>query len=233
MSDSDAALQQFLHIASHDLGEPIRQVISFTEILQEEEAQHLSEDGLLYLQRANAAGLRLQNMLKGMLQLSRIVSQGQAFIPCDMNTVLANVISILNSDIDHCASSIHQAREMPELEGDEAQLGVLLYQVLKNSLIYTRPGIPAAVKIHSRCDESANRAYITVSDNGRGFEPQQAEIMFNVFGRLDPQEAPDGDGIGLTLCKRICERHGGLISATPNEDTGTIIHIELPLRQTA
>ena len=82
MNDSDAALQHFLHTISHDLGEPIRQVISFTEILEEEEMHRLSDDGRLYLQRASAAGLRLQKMLNGMLLLSRITSQGQAFTPC-------------------------------------------------------------------------------------------------------------------------------------------------------
>ncbi|MCH9828549.1 MAG: hypothetical protein K0U79_12460 [Gammaproteobacteria bacterium] len=224
------ALQQFLYTVSHDLSEPIRQVVSFGEILKEEEFSRLSDDGRLYLDAVIAAGSRMQDMLGGLLQISRVASRGQQFTLCDLGELIALELEALESQIEATGARL-ECGHLPTVEGDAAQLRVVLHQLLDNAFKFARPGVPPVIRIHAADDAEPGWMRLLVQDNGIGFDMLYAEKIFEVFQRLDPQSDRSGVGIGLSLCRSICDRHGGRISALTSSQQGTSICIELPLVQ--
>jgi len=224
------ALQQFLHTVSHDLSEPIRQVVSFGEILKEEESSRLSDDGRLYLEAVIAAGSRMQDMLGGLLQISRVASRGQLFTPCDLGELIALELEALESRIEAAGARV-ECGVLPTAEGDAAQLRIVLHQLLDNALKFARPGVPLVIRIHAAADAEPGWMRLLVQDNGIGFDMLYAEKVFEVFQRLDPQGDRSGVGVGLSLCRSICDRHGGRIFVFTSNQQGTSVCIELPLVQ--
>lgn len=220
------ALQEFLHSVTHDMNEPIRQIISFGEILQEEEYERLSADGQLYLRSIIKAGDRMQGMLSGLLQLARISSRGKAFTNCDLNLLLEQELAYFEVEIEYTNASI-DIQALPRVRGDAAQLRTLIRQLLRNALKYSRPSQSPVITIKPAALVDPVRAGVSITDNGIGFEPKYAEIIFKAFQRLHPPEDYPGAGIGLSLCRRICERHGGQISARATVDQGAEFTFEL------
>lgn len=224
------ALQQFLHTVSHDLSEPIRQVVSFGEILKEEESSRLSEDGRVYLDAVISAGSRLQDMLGGLLQISRVATRGQLFTLCDLGELIALELKALESRIEATGARL-ECGVLPSVEADAAQLRIVLHQLLDNALKFARPGVPPVIRIHAAADAEPGWMRLLVQDNGIGLDMLHAEKIFEVFQRLDPQSGRPGLGIGLSLCRSICDRHGGRISALASSPQGTSFCVELPLVQ--
>lgn len=219
------ALQQFLQIVSHDLNEPLRHVISFSEILQDEEFERLSQDGQFYLSSIVNAGTRLQQMLAGVLQLARLTSRAQAFTACDMDEALADTLQQLAVDIEQSGAQINHTR-LPTIQADPAQMRILLRELLGNAINFARAGIAPVINIEASAGSSGLQ--LVVQDNGIGFEPQYADVIFAMFQQLNPYGAYPGVGKGLTLCRHICERHGGHIRAQATPQAGARVTLDLP-----
>ena len=223
------ALQDFLQVVSHDLGEPLRQVISFGEILEDEEHERLSESGREYLHAMIGAGVRMRAMLDGVLQLARVSSRAQPFAPCDLNHERDAALLFLESDIRRRQATLNLS-PLPSVVGDALQMRQLLRQLIENAIKFAKPGEPPVIRIAEQ--PSSDPAWIewVVEDEGIGIDPRYQQVIFDVFQRLNASEAYPGVGVGLTICQRICERHGGQISAVGSEGQGLCMTVRLPQR---
>lgn len=233
--DTDAqqqslALQKFLATVSHDLSGPLRQIISFSEILDEEEHERLSGDGRTYLRSIISASSRMQDMLTGLLRLARVESRGITFATCELDACVTDTLERLSDEIKRCGAVITRD-ELPAIDGDHNQLCLLFQEILQNALKFSTNGTPPTIHIRNVPSANPQEITIVIHDNGIGFEPEYATQVFEVFMRLHNPGKYPGTGVGLTLCQAICARHNGSIQAQASPDNGTQISITLPLRQ--
>ncbi len=225
---SNEELDQFASIASHDLKEPLRKVQTFTEQLAGTEAERLSEQGHDYLQRTRAAAERMQDLIDDLLKFSRVATQGRPFEPVDLGEVARQAVSDLQAVIDEAGGSV-EIGELPTVAADPLQMRQLLQNLISNAVKFHREGVPPEVSISSR--SSGRFAELEVSDNGIGFEPKYNTRIFRVFERLHGRGAFAGTGIGLALCRKIVDRHGGAIIAESTPGEGSTFTVRLPLEQ--
>jgi signal transduction histidine kinase len=228
LARSNEELDQFASIASHDLQEPLRKVRTFTEQLVVTEGSSLSEKGRDYLQRTNAAAERMQQQVEDLLKFSRVTTQGHAFSPVDLSEVVRQVVVDLEAQIDDAGAIVHIGA-LPTINADELQMRQLLQNLLSNALKFHRPGVTPEVAIDAEI--TAGSLHLTVEDNGIGFDPRYNQRIFRVFERLHARTEYPGTGIGLALCRKIAERHGGKIVAESEEGVGSTFTVTLPLDQ--
>ena len=226
--DDAVALQVFLQHASHDLREPLRHVISFAEILQEEEYQRLSADGRLYLDSIVSAGSRLQEMLAGLLAIARVQTRGKPLQRCELSPLLASAQRTLGAAADGASIEI---AELPAVHGDADQLTALFEELLRNALKFGAADQAARIRVSAEQPAGAAHARITVEDQGLGLAPEQLERAFQIFQRFQPTATHPGAGAGLALCRSICERHGGTIRIESAPGGPTRVQVELPLAE--
>lgn len=230
LARSNAELDQFASIASHDLQEPLRKVRTFTEQLSVTESEHLSERGADYLRRANSAAERMQRLIQDLLQFSRVTTKPRPFVLVDLNQVTAEVLDDLSVEIEETGAVI-SVGELPTISADPLQMRQLVLNLVSNALKFRRPDVPPAISISGAIEgEIAN---LVVADNGIGFEPRYSTRIFNVFERLNGRTEYPGTGIGLALCHKIVTRHGGDIVAEGELLAGATFTVTLPLKQTA
>jgi signal transduction histidine kinase len=210
LARSNAELDQFASIASHDLQEPLRKVRTFTERLSSVDAAALSEQGSDYLRRANAAAERMQRLIDDLLRYSRVSTHGRAFAPVDLQAVAREVIADLDHQVSETGARV-EVGVLPPIRGDAFQLRQLLQNLLSNAIKFRRQDVPPVVSIDGRLENGI--ATVTVADNGIGFDPEYSSRIFRVFERLHGRAEYPGTGIGLALCRKIAERHGGTIVA--------------------
>lgn len=235
---SNQELQNFASIASHDLREPLRKIMVFGNRLESKYADVLDESGRDYLQRMQRAADRMQQLIDGLLTLARVTTRGQPFVPIDLNQVAKEVIS----DLEIQAERTHARFEvgtMPTIEADKMQIYQLLQNLVNNSLKFKHPERDPVIQIEAKIitdehglTQSVDRVAcrLTVRDNGLGFEEKHQERIFTIFQRLNPQSKFDGTGMGLAICRRICERHGGCITATGEPGLGATFIVYLPVK---
>jgi light-regulated signal transduction histidine kinase (bacteriophytochrome) len=228
LARSNEELDQFASIASHDLQEPLRKVRTFTEQLATTEGDHLSEQGRDYLRRANNAAERMQKLIEDLLRFSRVTTQGHPFAPVDLNEVTHQVLSDLEAQVEETAAVVHVG-DLPTISADALQMRQLLQNLVSNALKFRREGVTPEVKIEATLSDKDVR--LLVSDNGIGFEPQYSLRIFRVFERLHGRTEYPGTGIGLALCRKIAERHGGTIVAESEPEGGSTFTVTLPLHQ--
>ncbi|HEY1592744.1 MAG TPA: ATP-binding protein [Solirubrobacteraceae bacterium] len=227
---SNAELEQFASIASHDLQEPLRKVRTFTQQLTVTDADNLSEKGRQYLERANAAAERMQRLIEDLLKFSRVATHGRAFHPVDLSEVVDGVLEDLELEVER-SGAVVRVGELPTIDGDEFQLRQLMQNLISNALKFRREDVVPEVDIDARAKDAA--VEITVRDNGIGFEPQYAGRIFRVFERLHGRSRYQGTGIGLALCRKIAERHGGTIEADSEPGVGSTFTVRLPVHPRA
>jgi signal transduction histidine kinase len=225
---SNGELEQFASIASHDLQEPLRKVRTFTQQLTVIDADNLSEKGRDYLERANAAAERMQNLIEDLLRFSRVATHGRPFAPVDLDTVTHEVLGDLESQVER-SGAIVDVGKLPTLSADALQMRQLMQNLISNAIKFRRPGVTPEVSIRARVD--GDTMVLTVADNGIGFEPQYNRRIFRVFERLHGRSEYPGTGIGLALCRKIAERHGGTAAADSEPGKGSVFTITLPLHQ--
>jgi signal transduction histidine kinase len=230
LTRSNADLEQFASIASHDLQEPLRKVRTFTEQLSVMDGDALSERGRVYLARTASAAARMQNLIEDLLRFSRVATHGRPFTTVDLQIVAAEVIDDLEAQVETSGALIH-VDELPTVMADPLQMRQLLQNLISNAIKFRRADMPPEVWIGS--ERTDNYVKITVRDNGIGFEPQYARRIFRVFERLHGRSEYAGTGIGLALCRKIVERHGGTIAADGDPGIGATFTVTLPVRQTA
>ncbi|MEI6950557.1 PAS domain S-box protein [Paraflavisolibacter sp. H34] len=229
---SNEELQQFVHVSSHDLKEPVRKIKTFVNRIEEAFHEELGETGRFYLSRVQTAANRIFAMIDGVLTYSTISAWEEIYEPVDLNEVIKSVEFDLELAIQQTGATLHYG-PLPRLEGAPVMLHQLFYNLISNSLKFARAGVPPVITITSEILEHQGKAFVCMDlqDNGIGFEQKYAEKIFGTFVRLHAKDKYEGAGLGLALCKKIVERHGGSIVAKSAAMAGTIIEIKLPLKK--
>ncbi len=220
---SNKELESFAYVASHDLQEPLRMVTSFTQLLEKRYKEKLDERGLEYIRFASEGAKRMYNLLNGLLAYSRITRKEKVFYEVNMNHVLDAVIKNLSFKIAE-RKAVIKIRKLPLVIADENQMIQLFQNLISNSIRFS-PGTP---RINISCRVENNHFLFSVKDKGIGIEPQYFERIFQIFQRLHPKEQYEGTGIGLAICKRIVERHGGKICVKSEPEKGSTFMFTIP-----
>jgi PAS domain S-box-containing protein len=226
---SNEELEQFAYIASHDLQAPLRKIIAFSDRLVKKYMDILDARGQEYLTRMKEAAQRGQGMINDLLSLSRVTTQGKTFQRTDLNQVLQDVLSDLEVQIERSCGQV-EVGALPVLYADPTQMHQLFQNLVGNALKFHKPGIPPSVKVTTLAGDS-HQIRIQVADNGIGFDSDQSEKIFLPFQRLHGQSEYEGSGIGLSICRKIVERHGGTIYATSQLGKGASFIVNLPIQQ--
>ena len=236
---SNAELEQFAYIASHDLQEPVRKISTFTQML-EQSLGELSDQSKNYFTRIHGSTDRMIRLIRDVLAFSQVAQNTDSFEAVD----LAKVMSEIESDYElliEKTNALITTEDLPVVNGIPSQLSQLFGNLLSNALKYTRPGIRPEVQITCRIADSATIAgcapldangsyyHIQFTDNGIGFSEEHADRIFHIFQRLHGRTEYEGTGIGLSICRKILERHAGDISARPGAAAGAVFNIMLPI----
>jgi len=237
---SNLELQDFASIASHDLQEPLRKIQAFGDRLKMKCSESLGENGRDYLDRIQDAARRMQILLHDLLTLSRVTSKAQPFEPVDLLKVIKEVISDLEVRIEQSNADV-EIGALPTIDADEAQMRQLLQNLISNALKFHRPEVKPEVTISGKIFDNVESlpgampgediCQIMVKDNGIGFDDQYSERIFQVFQRLHSRSEYEGTGIGLAVCRKIADRHGGTIVAKSAEGEGATFIVTLPVKQ--
>jgi len=243
LARSNNELEQFAFVASHDLQEPLRKIQAFGDRLKAKcDAANLQE-GRDYLDRMQNAAARMQTLIYDLLTFSRVISRTEPFVPINLNTVTKEIISDLEVRIEKTGGRV-EVGELPTIYADSTQMRQLLQNLIGNALKFHAPGTPPIVRVVSRTiprptppageeREEANVEWceLSISDNGIGFDEKYLDRIFAVFQRLHGRQEYEGTGIGLAVCRRIVDRHGGTITARSKPGEGATFLIGLPLHQ--
>ena len=228
---SNRELQDFAMVASHDLQEPLRKVQMFGDKLKRKYSAQLSAEGLDWLTRMMNAAMRGQSLIQGLLAFSRVTTKAQPPVPVDLCETAREVASDLEARIADAGGQV-EIGQLPTIEADPLQMRQLLQNLIGNALKFRKPGEPPVVKLDAR--SMGRGGYeIEVTDNGIGFEQKYVDRIFKLFQRLHERGVYEGSGMGLAICRKIVERHGGTITARSAPGAGTTFLIDLPAQQPA
>jgi signal transduction histidine kinase len=228
LEQSNQALQDFAYIAAHDMKEPLRKVISFGNMLRQKSSDSLGQPGNDYLDRMLNATERMQSLLAGLLDYSRVSTAAEPFKEVDLSDLVGEVISDLEVRISKTGGEVHVG-VLPVVSADPTQMRQLFQNLIGNALKFHKPGEKPVVQVGS-VSGTGSGCQIVVEDNGIGFDEQYLERIFAPFQRLHGRSEYEGTGMGLAICKKIVERHGGSITATSTPGTGARFVVRLPLR---
>lgn len=221
---SNADLEQFAYIASHDLQEPLRMVSSYVELLARRYKGKLDKDADEFIAFAVDGANRMKELIDGLLAFSRIEAQGRKPEPADSEAVLGRVLKVLGSAIEESGCSITHD-PMPPVIADDVQLEQVFQNLIGNAIKF-RSEAPPRIHVSARCDGA--ECVFSVRDNGIGIDPQYAHKVFQIFQRLHARDEHPGQGLGLAVCKRIVERHCGRIWLDSKPQDGATFHFSLP-----
>jgi light-regulated signal transduction histidine kinase (bacteriophytochrome) len=229
LSRSNKELEQFAYIASHDLQEPLRKISAFGSRIASKYTDALDDQGRDYLTRMQNAAVRMQSLIDGLLTYSRVTTKAQPFSLVDLSVIVNEVLGDLETKIKDTGATVECSANLA-IAADPLQMRQLFQNLIGNALKYHAPGIAPAVTVGAA--REGTHCTITVSDNGIGFEQQYAEQIFGVFVRLHGRSSEyEGSGIGLSVCRKIVERHGGTITARSEPGKGTTFTAVLPIIQ--
>ena len=231
LARSNAELEQFAYVASHDLQEPLRMVASYTQLLQRRYQGKLDEQADKYIHFAVDGAQRMQALINDLLALSRVGTQGRPFVATDPGAVVARVLRWLERALAESGGEVVVVGVLPTVLADAGQLEQLFQNLIANALKFRRPGERPRVEVTAERGEG--EWVFAVRDNGIGFEQQFAEQIFLVFQRLHTRAEYAGTGVGLAICKKIVERHGGRIWAEGALGAGATFRFTIPDRATA
>ena len=226
LSRSNTELEQFAYVASHDLQEPLRKVASFCQLLQNRYADQLDERANQYIDFAVDGAKRMQALIHDLLAFSRVGRMTSEFVPVDLASVSNAAVGNLAAAIEESGATIDIA-PLPNVMGERGLLGAVFQNLIGNAIKYRRTDVAPHARVTVSSD--GERHEFVVSDNGIGIEPEYAERVFVIFQRLHSKEAYEGTGIGLSLCRKIVEYHGGQIWVATDVRDGTSIHFTLPV----
>ena len=224
---SNAELEQFAYVASHDLQEPLRKVASFCQLLEKRYSDKLDERGLQYIAFAVDGAKRMQILINDLLTFSRVGRAGDVRVPLPLDEPLDAALTSLSAAIEESSAVIERACPLPEVSGDPTLLAMLWQNLVGNAIKFRAPGRAPVVTV-TAARQPDDMWQCCVTDNGIGIAPEFAEKVFVIFQRLHGREAYPGTGIGLALCKRIVEQHGGQMHLDTSYSGGTRICFTLP-----
>ncbi len=224
LSRSNKELEQFAYVASHDLQEPLRMVSSYVQLLAERYKDQLDEKAQKFINYAVDGAVRMQVLIQDLLSFSRVSTRGLAFSQVDCNVLLAEAIDNLQTSI-RTAEAVVTSDLLPAVYGDKIQIVQVFQNLIANSIKFCANKPPT---VHVSAELSAGTWRFSVRDNGIGIDVKHTDKIFVIFQRLHTREEYPGTGIGLALCKRIVERHGGEIWFESEVDKGTTFYFTLP-----
>jgi len=232
---SNAELEQFAYVASHDLQEPLRKVASFCQLLEKRYGSQLDERGRQYIGFAVDGAKRLQVLINDLLTFSRVGRGSEVSVRLSLDGPLDDALGALGAAIEESGAAIERPSRLPDVTGDATLLAMLWQNLLSNAIKFRSPGRKPVLRITSEpvTEESGQVWRFCVEDNGIGIPPEFAEKVFVIFQRLHGRDAYPGTGIGLALCRRIVEDHGGQISVDTGQAEGTRICFTLPQIETS
>ncbi|MDP2032393.1 MAG: ATP-binding protein [Polaromonas sp.] len=221
---SNLDLQQFAYVASHDLKTPLRSIGGFVQLLERNHADKLDEKGLALIHRTTAAVRRLEQLTEDLLSYARIEAEVRQFEPVDMAEVAREVLHLLEATLQAAGATV-TVHGLPLVRGDRTQLAQLLMNLVGNGIKYCRDPAP---RVEVSAMHKDREWVFSVKDNGIGIDPRHHEKVFEVFKRLHSQSDYPGTGIGLAICRRVVEGHGGRIWIAAHEGPGTTFSFTLP-----
>lgn len=234
LARSNTDLEQFAYVASHDLQEPLRTVASYVQLLQKRYQDKLDQDANEFIAFAVDGVSRMQGLIQGLLQYSRVSTRGQEPVPTDLNLVVKMVQENLTEAIKQSGAEI-TVDELPTVKGDSTQLSQVFQNLLTNAIKFRKKDIKPEIHISAKKSENGNNENewrIAVSDNGIGIPKADADRIFVIFQRLHTKEEYEGTGIGLAVVKKIVERHGGKIWIESEVGEGTTFYFTLKDKNT-
>lgn len=231
---SNRELQDFASVAAHDLQEPLRKIQSFSDRLQSKAREALSEDARDYLDRILTSASRMQTLINDLLTYSRVTTKAQPFVPVDLNTIISQVVSDLEIRIEQTKGKV-ESSGLPVIDADPTQMRQLFQNLISNALKFHKPDVAPLVRIEAKSVSLPTYPHgafeIRVSDNGIGFDEKYLDRIFTIFQRLHGRFEYEGTGIGLAVCRKIVDRHGGMITAKSEPGNGAAFVVTLPLKQ--
>jgi light-regulated signal transduction histidine kinase (bacteriophytochrome) len=216
-------LEQFAYVASHDLQEPLRMISSYTQLLEQRYADRLDQDAKDFIDFAVDGANRMQRLINDLLTYSRLGTRGKPFEPTDCHSVLGQVLVNLDNIIQRNHALITND-DMPTIAADETQLIQLFQNLITNAIKFKSEVQP---RIHVSVKERDNQWVFSISDNGIGIEPEFKDRVFVIFQRLHSKNKYPGTGMGLAICKKIVERHGGRIWFDSVPGKGSTFHFTI------
>jgi signal transduction histidine kinase len=226
LRNSNRELEEFAYVASHDLQEPLRKVQAFASCLRDSQAAVLDAEGRDYLDRLQSAGARMAALVSDLLEISSISSKKRQFVPVNLNEVVAEVVLDLETRLTETAGRV-EVLDLPTVVSDPLQMRRLLQNLIANALKFHRKGQAPVVRISAELSEGTCR--LSVADNGIGFDEKYLETVFAMFQRLHGRGEFEGTGMGLAICRRIVERHGGTITARSTLGQGATFIVTMPI----
>lgn len=233
-------LEQYAFVASHDLQEPLRKITIFGNILRDKYGLVLDKEANDLLERMTKSSKRMHMLVKNLLEFSKTIAETENYIETDFNDIIHSVLSDLEIAIEQKKAAVH-LKGLPKIKAIPDQVRQLFQNLITNALKFSKPGVPPVITISSekikgmyipnisydQYEESFYR--ITIEDNGIGFDEKYAEHIFMIFKRLHTFDEFEGTGIGLSVCKKIVEKHNGFIYATGKPNEGATFTIILPV----
>ncbi len=238
---SNRNLSQYAYVASHDLQEPLRKIITFAKLVTDRSKETINEGSKNYLEKITQSALRMRELIQDLLAYSSIDNTGNQFVSTDLNEILQNVIADFDLLIEEKGALV-QNEGLPVVDAIPLQMNQLIQNLVSNAIKFSRQGIQLVIHIshklltpyeasqHANLSAAFSYCEIVFKDNGIGFSPAYAEQVFVIFQRLNDHREFPGTGIGLALCRKIAEDHGGVIYAKSEEGKGAAFHVILPLR---
>ncbi len=227
LNESNKELEKFAYVASHDLQEPLRMITSYVQLLQKRYKGKLDADADEFINYAVDGASRMRKLIDDLLIYSRISSKKLKKEAVDTGEIVSEIISQINKEYALPEHSI-KFSELPIVNADKYQIRQLFYHLISNSVKFNNQPTPL---VEIKCKEQGNEFVYSVSDNGIGIEKQYLEKIFEAFQKLHNQKEYPGSGIGLTVCKKIVELHGGKVSVESEPSKGTVIRFTLPIKE--
>jgi len=233
-------LATFAHIASHDLQEPLRKIMTFSSILKNEYHKDIDEQGQNYINKIQNASARMRNLIQDILHYSALSQTDISFNQVDLQLIVREIIDDLEIVITETKAQIIIEKKLPVIEANSIQIRQLFQNILSNSLKFVNPDIIPRIEITYKrtsgkeIDENiADEQYyiFIIKDNGIGFDPDFKNKIFTIFQRLHNNDVFNGTGIGLAICKKIVDKHRGYIFAESVLNEGALFKIILPVYQ--
>jgi PAS domain S-box-containing protein len=239
LSKSNYDLQQFASVASHDLQEPLRKIMIFSRFLRDSIWNELKEPSRTHMNKIIASSHRMQTLIRDILSYSRLSADELHFERVDLGALAREIVDDFDLKISE-KNAVVTVAELPAADINRGQMRQVFYNLVSNALKFTRDGVRPAIEITSRPVDAAETGVslghekdycrIVVRDNGIGFDERYAHSIFSLFEKLNPKSQYEGSGIGLSIAKKIIDKHNGLIIAKSKEGEGSEFNIILPLR---
>lgn len=233
LESANRDLDRFAFMASHDLQEPLRKMMMFSDRLSYKYKEILDDEGKMFISRLQHAGERMQALIKDILLFSKTSLEKPVFVDSDLNLILSDVLADMESNIEE-KNAIIDATVLPNLNVNPVLMRPLFHNLLSNAIKYSKKDVKPVVKVYSEFSSNGqNGKYcrIYIEDNGIGFEQKYSEQIFGMFKRLHLHTEFEGTGIGLALCKKIVEEHNGFITARSKVGESSVFIISLPVIQ--